>query len=76
LGHAWATQGPPKPRPNPNESAEGRKRKKPRGAIIAALQTVIVPCRWPKARALSAAEGERRMPESNDLKIRLHCAEY
>src|SRR5215470_9423646 len=26
--------------------------KTPRGATTAALQTVIVPCRWPKARAL------------------------
>jgi hypothetical protein len=37
---------------------------------IAALQTVIVPCRWPTARALSAVEGDRYNRESNDLNRR------
>jgi len=39
---------------------------KPRGAIIAAHPPVISCCR-PKAGTLSAAEGERRSRESNDL---------
>jgi hypothetical protein len=38
------------------------------GWNFAAPQTVIVPCRWPKARALSAVEGDRRSREPNDLK--------
>jgi hypothetical protein len=42
----------------------------PRGAKpgwkFAAHQLVIVPCRWPKARALSVVEGERQSRESND----------
>jgi hypothetical protein len=36
------------------------------GWKFAAHQLVIVPCRWPKARALSAVEGERQSRESND----------
>ena len=34
---------------------------------IRRASTVIVSCRWPKARALSAVEGDRRCREPNDL---------
>jgi hypothetical protein len=50
----WVTQGPPSPKPNRQRVAN---LKKPRGAIIAALQTVIV--------------SERRMPGVERSKIRL-----
>ena len=81
LGHPWVTQSQSQTQ---SQSAEGRKPKKPRGAkpgsppspvlawrggTIAAIQTVIVLCRWPKARALSAVEGERRSREPNDLNL-------
>src|SRR6185369_10654191 len=42
------------------------------GWKFAAPQPVIVSCRWLKARALSAVEGERRSRESNDLNRRSH----
>ena len=85
LGHPWVTQGPPKPNPKPKHRQRVATFEAARRNTGAPVEPGFGlagwnnrrdsnchrSCRWPKARALSAVEGERRNRGPRQARFRL-----